>query len=119
MTRVPISLRVRAVTLLVGVILVTAGTAAAAEWRGPVDWPQWGQNAQHQGAVAVPAQSLERVLARTPYDPFVDQERVDGGGSILVHYQTPLLRGRDAFMEFKTGKYTPANGSNDATRWNS
>jgi hypothetical protein len=112
------SLARAAVALAVGLI-ATASPGAAAAHDDPVGWPPWGQNAQHQGAVAVPAQSLQRVLAQAAYDPFVDQERVDGGGSILVHYQTPLLRGHDVYMEFKSGTYTPANGTNDASRWNS
>jgi len=121
MARNPIAFLARTAALLVTALLALAGPAAA--WAGagsgPVDWLQWGQNAQHQGAVGVAAQSLQRVLAQVQYDPFVDQERVDGGGSILVHYQTPLLRDDDVFMEFKTGTYTLADGTNDATRWNS
>lgn len=119
MARPSMPLLARAAALLAGsiVAMVNAGTASA--WSGSVDWLQWGQNAQHQGSVGVPAQSLEKVLAQTTYDPFTAAEKVDGGGSLLVHYQTPLTRGSDVFMEFKTGTYTPANGSNDVTRWNS
>jgi hypothetical protein len=116
-TSIP-SLARAAVLLAVGLIAV-ASPGAAAAWGGSVDWPQWGQNAQHQGAVGNRAQSLQRALANVTYDPFTAQEKTDGGGSLLVHYQTPLLRGDDVFMEFKTGTYTPANGTNDATRWNS
>jgi outer membrane protein assembly factor BamB len=119
MARHPIPFLARAAAVLALGIVAAASPAAAAANGGAVDWLQWGQNAAHQGAVATPAQSLDRVLAQVTYDPFVDQERVDGGGSILVHYQTPLLRGDDVFMEFKTGTYTPADGTNDATRWNS
>ncbi|HYW28118.1 MAG TPA: hypothetical protein VE953_28355 [Terriglobales bacterium] len=109
----------RAGACLAAGLIAAAGPGGAAADGGLVDWPQWGQNPAHQGAVATPAQSLERALANVMYDPFVDQERVDGGGSILVHYQTPLLEGDRVFMEFKTGTYTPANGTNDVTRWNS
>jgi hypothetical protein len=105
--------------LAAGLVAAASPVAAAAHGGGSVDWPQWGQNAQHQGAVANPAQSLQRALANVTYDPFVDPERTDGGGSILVHYQTPLLQGDGVFMEFKTGTYTPADGTNDVTRWNS
>lgn len=119
MARVRIPSPIRAATVLAAGLLAVANAGAATAWQGTVDWPQFGQNGAHQGSVSVAAQSLQRVLAQTTYDPFVDQERVDGGGSILVHYQTPLLQDGDVFMEFKTGTYTPANGSNDATRWNS
>lgn len=104
--------------LAAGLVAVASpGAAAAHAWA--IGWPQWGQNAAHQGAVATPAQSLQRAIANVTYDPFVDQERTDGGGSILVHYQTPLLVGNAVYMEFKTGTYTPADGTNDVTRWNS
>jgi hypothetical protein len=119
MARLSIKLSAKAVAVLAAGLLAAASTGTAGAWRGSVDWPQWGQNAQHQGSVGVAAQSLDKVLAQLTYDPFVDQEKADGGGSILVHYQTPLLRGSGVFMEFKTGAYTPANGTNDATRWNS
>lgn len=105
--------------VLAAALAAAVGPGLAAAHGGPIDWPQWGQNAQHEGAVGNPAQSLQRALANVTYDPFVDQERADGGGSILVHYQTPLLQGDGVFMEFKTGTYTPADGTNDVTRWNS
>lgn len=119
MARAPISFLARAIAALAIVTLLAGGGAAAAWGGGAVDWPQWGQDAQHQGMVANAAQPLQRVLAQVTYDPFVDQEKADGGGSLLVHYQTPLLRGNDVFMMFKTGTYTPATGDNLATRWNS
>jgi hypothetical protein len=119
MARVPFPFLARAAAALAGGVLFATSTGPAAAWGGGVDWPQWGQNAQHQGAVGVPAQSLQKVLAQTTYDPFVDQEKADGGGSILVHYQTPLTHDHDVFMEFKTGTYTPATSTNLATRWNS
>jgi outer membrane protein assembly factor BamB len=116
---VRLSFVARAGFALAAGLIAAASPGIAAAHGGGVDWPQWGQNAQHQGSVATDAQSLQQALANVAYDPFVDQERVDGGGSILVHYQTPLLVGDAVFMEFKTGTYTPANGSNDVTRWNS
>jgi outer membrane protein assembly factor BamB len=119
MARLRINLLARALVALTAGLIAAAAPGAASADPGALDWTQFGQNAAHQGAVAVAAQSLQQVLAQTTYDPFVDQERVDGGGSILVHYQTPLVSGDGVFMEFKTGVYTPANGTNDATRWNS
>jgi hypothetical protein len=116
---VRLSFLARAGFVLAAGLVAAASPGIAAAHGAWVDWPQWGQNAQHQGSVATPAQSLQQALANVTYDPFVDQERVDGGGSILVHYQTPLLVGDGVYTEFKTGTYTPANGSNDVTRWNS
>jgi hypothetical protein len=86
------SILVRAGGALAAGLVAVASPGVAAAHGGAVDWPQWGQNAQHQGAVGNPAQSLQRALANVTYDPFVDQERVDGGGSILVHYQTRCSR---------------------------
>jgi hypothetical protein len=116
---VRLSFLARAGFALAAGLVAAASPGIAAAHGGWVDWPQWGQNAQHQSSVATQAQSLQRALANVTYDPFVTQERVDGGGSILVHYQTPLLVGDAVYMEFKTGTYTPADGSNDVTRWNS
>jgi hypothetical protein len=109
--------RVAAPPLACGLALTTVLSAEAA---GPAaDWPQWGQNPQHQGFVDTRAQSIQRALGRVTYDPFVDQEKVDGGGGLLVHYQAPILRDDDVFMVAKTGTYTPATPTNRVTRWNS
>lgn len=68
-------------------------------------WPQWGQNPQHTGSIAVAGQSLNAKLADITYDPFVPQEQAFTGGELLTHYQVPLLDGQDVFMAFKTGAY--------------
>jgi outer membrane protein assembly factor BamB len=119
MLQAPIRGLLRAAAGLAGGLLAFASVTVAAAEGGPTGWPQWGQNAQHQGFAAVEGQSLDRAIAQVTYDPFTDQEKADGGGSLLVHYQTPLTRGDSVFMMFKTGTYTPATGTNLATRWNS
>jgi outer membrane protein assembly factor BamB len=119
MLRTPFLRLLRAAAVAAGG-LIAAGSVLTAEAGGKaVDWPQWGQNAQHQGFAGVEGQSLDRALAQLTYDPFTDQEKADGGGGLLVHYQAPLLRGDDVFMMSKTGTYTPATPDNLPTRWNS
>ena len=68
-------------------------------------WPQWGQNPQHSGSVAVVAQNPSQKLASMVYDPFVAQEQAENAGELLAHYQAPLTDGQDVFMEFISGKY--------------
>jgi hypothetical protein len=70
-------------------------------------WAQWGQTAQHQGNAAKAGQSLGHILASAVFDPLAPLEKQDGGGDILLHYQTPLLDGDDAFMEHKSGGFVP------------
>jgi hypothetical protein len=84
-------------------ILLPAALAAAAQ-----GWPQWGQNAQHAGAVPVGGQPASKILAQVVYDPFTAQEAADPlcGGGLCIHYQTPLVDGDDLYLEFKTGTYT-------------
>ena len=72
-------------------------------------WSQWGQTSAHQGNAATRGQSLGHILASTVYDPLAPLEKQDGGGDILLHYQTPLLDGDDVFMEYKSGPYIPCD----------
>lgn len=69
-------------------------------------WSQWGAGPRHTGMLPVFAQPLREQLADIVYDPFVDQELAEAGGTLLVHYQTPLSDGNDVFMEVKGGSYT-------------
>jgi hypothetical protein len=48
-------------------------------------WTEWGQNAQHTGAVAVTGQRAVRSIFELTYDPFVAQEQAESGGDLLVH----------------------------------
>ncbi len=102
------------------VLALTAGMAAAAGVTltpaagiGNVNWPQWGQNPQHQGFVDVVGQNLNRALADIVYDPNVPAEQAATGGDLLAHYQAPLLHEGNVFMEFKTGPFT------DPDHWDS
>jgi hypothetical protein len=67
-------------------------------------WMQWGNDPQHTGAVAAAAQTPATIFANFLYDPFVTQE-TQLTGSLLVHYQVPLVDGDDVFMEAKSGTY--------------
>lgn len=68
-------------------------------------WPQWGQNPQHAGFLAVAGQSLQAKLSDQIFDPFTAQEMAESGGALLMHYQVPLVSGNNVFMMFKTGTY--------------
>jgi len=96
--------RIKTVIIIVSTIALTA-TALIAQELGAANWPQWGQNPQHQGFVGVAGQPMKNQLANIVYDPFVAQEQAFAGG-LLAHYQVPLLDGEDVFMAFKTGDYT-------------
>jgi hypothetical protein len=95
-------MRSKAFVLFAG-LLATALAAGA-----QTTWPQFGQNAVHNGSVSVAGQASNHILATLVYDPHATQEQNDpiAGGNLLVHYQTPLLDGNDVYMEFKTGTYT-------------
>jgi hypothetical protein len=95
-------MRGRALTLFV--VLFAAALAATAQ----TTWPEFGQSSLHQGAAPVNGQAANRIIASLVYDPFTTQEQNDpiAAGSLLVHYQTPLLDGNDIYMEFKSGSYT-------------
>ena len=69
-------------------------------------WNQWGGGPRHTGSIPVYGQSLRERMADVVYDPFVAAERGEAGGSLLVHYQTPLSDGNDVFMMTKSGAYT-------------
>lgn len=69
------------------------------------NWPQWGQNPQHSGAVPLSAQSPNNIIADIVYDPFVPAEQAERGGDLIVHYQATLIDGDDVFMLVKTGQY--------------
>ena len=96
----------------IGAALAIGATLAPAAAAGPTNWPQWGQNPQHQGFVDVAGQALNRALASVQYDPNVPAEQAASGGDLLAHYQAPLLHQNDVFMEFKTGPFT------DPDHWN-
>src|SRR6185295_16033233 len=66
-----------------------------------------GRTAQHDGFAPTAGQQGSTILANIVYDPFIDKEiGTDGDGSLLVHYQTPLISGSDVFMAFKAGQFS-------------
>src|ERR1051326_7220313 len=83
--------------------LFLVSTSASAQWM------QWGSDPQHTGAIAVAAQAPASIFASFQYDPFVTFETQAGGGSLLVHYQVPIVDGDDVFMEAKSGTYSFAD----------
>jgi len=92
-------------------VLVSFSTAVADSW------VQWGRDPQHWGFTPVVGQSPSRILADVVYDPFSAKEQAEADGSLLTHFQAPLVDGNDVFMTFKTGAYvscTPAGSGTPA-----
>jgi hypothetical protein len=56
--------------------------------------------------VTVAGQSAAHQLADIIYDPFVTQEQAESNGSLVTHYQAPIINGNDVYMTVKTGTYT-------------
>ena len=73
------------------------------------DWSQWGRNPGHSGTATAIAQPLEAILADIVYDPFVEAEKAEADGELVVHYAVPLVDGADVYMTFKTGSYVPCD----------
>ena len=73
------------------------------------DWPQWGGSPEHSGGSAATGHPPAALLADVVYDPFVEQEKAEAGGSLVVHYAVPLLEGSSVYMEFKSGSYAPCD----------
>ncbi len=91
-------------------VVLTLGLLSIPSWaQSSAAWPQWGQNPQHTGFVAVAGQSLQGKLSDQVFDPFVAQETAESTGSLLMHYQVPLVNGGNVYMMFKTGTYVPCN----------
>jgi hypothetical protein len=85
---------------------ITAFILSADDNSANSNWPQWGQNPQHQGFVNSNGQAIQSQLADIVYDPLVPQEQAFSDGELLAHYQVPLLDGQDVFMAFKSGDYS-------------
>jgi outer membrane protein assembly factor BamB len=95
------------VMLLLGAALAAGADGGLQEQEG--GWPQWGQNPRHTGSPATIGQPAASILATLAYDPFATQEQGDplSGGTLLAHYQTPLLDLDGAvYLELKSGTYT-------------
>ncbi|MCU1255366.1 MAG: hypothetical protein JWM83_1665, partial [Candidatus Angelobacter sp.] len=84
----------------------------------PPDWAQWGLNARHtlfDGDVA--GQALNQNIVNIVYDFNVAAEQADpnAGGTLLVHYQVPLVDGNNVFIESKDGTYS--NDTYSTQKW--
>lgn len=87
-------------------VFVALGSRTQVSAQSTPGWPQWGQNPQHTGNPPVVGQAPLLKLADTTFDPFVSQETAESRGSLLMHYQAPLVGGNIVFMESKSGTYT-------------
>ena len=81
------------------------------------EWLQWGRTAQHQGQSPAAGQKLERILAQTTVDPFTREATANFQGSLLAHYQAPLVDGNDLYLTLKGGEYTTREQRETQT-WN-
>ena len=105
--------RIRASDKPLGRVLRPLGAGAALVFaavgplfaQSPPPWPQFGRTPQHGGASPVVAQPLDAIRADVPYDPFVEQMKIDGDGDLLAHYAPPLLDETGVYMVFKSGVY--------------
>jgi hypothetical protein len=84
----------------------------------PPDWAQWGLNPQHtlfDGGVV--GQPLNQNAVMLQYDFNIAGEKADpnAGGTLLVHYQVPLVDGNDVYIESKDGTYS--NSTYSTQRW--
>jgi hypothetical protein len=82
-----------------------ASAAPAQVW-----WPQWALNPQHTGQVDLAGQSMNNILTSIVYDPLVPAELAANQGSLLAHYQVPLIQvsltgDSNIYMELKSGSY--------------
>jgi Bacterial Ig-like domain (group 3) len=96
-------------TLASGVAFAIFPISRTAFAQSSAAWPQWGQNPQHTGFLAVAGQALQGKLSDQIFDPFTKEEEAESSGALLMHYQVPLVNGSNVFMEFKTGTYVPCD----------
>jgi len=66
------------------------------------DWTQTGRTAEHAGTVCASGVSLSSQVSTFVLDPNLPQETAETGGSLLVHYQVPLVVGDDVYAAVKT-----------------
>ena len=76
----------------------------------PLDWTQWGQNPRHDGQLGVAGQRLDRIQAELVNDPLAGPKKAESSGSLLTHYQAPLVvNGEEALIPVHGGQYTPCS----------
>jgi outer membrane protein assembly factor BamB len=69
--------------------------------RSPADWSQFAQSSTHRATSRAAGQPIDQALADVVIDPFVA-----AGIGLPIHYQVPLLRGDDMFIEIKSGSHS-------------
>jgi hypothetical protein len=85
---------------------------------GAQDWPQWALNPQHTESLRnTTGQPLGQNLVNLVYDFNTAAEKADPNaqGTLLVHYQVPLIDGNDVFIESKDGTYS--NSTYSTQKW--
>jgi hypothetical protein len=88
--------------------LVSGATVAACGNGNPVGssgWSQWGQDAQHAGAIAATGQPLDTVAFHDVVDPFVESN-LWRTTEASAHYMTPLNESGAVYVEQKGGTYS-------------
>jgi hypothetical protein len=85
----------RVAALAVGLVFLMAQCALAASWQGHAG------NAQHTAIASAPAQTLSRILWKTP----IDLDPQIENGELKIHYGSPLITPADTvIIPVKTGK---------------
>jgi hypothetical protein len=88
----------------------TPGSSSPATIVPATDWAQWAHTADHRGRVEAEGQLPLRILADLVVDPFTSLEKAESRGSLLTHFQVPLVvAGTEVYMAFKSGTYVPCN----------
>src|SRR5258708_30084231 len=76
-----------ALTLAMSASLFMGRLSSPAFAQSSAAWPQWGQNPQHTGFLAVAGQALQGKLSGQIFDPFTAQEMAESRGALRMHYQ--------------------------------
>jgi hypothetical protein len=102
---------------LLSFLSVSAGAQLVAPTK-PGSWPQWGLNSQHtlfDGGVV--GQPLNQNAVMLQYDFNIAAEKADpnAAGTLLVHYQVPLVDNNDVYIESKDGTYS--NDTYSTQKW--
>jgi hypothetical protein len=87
-------------------LLVACGSPSGTGGAPAPDWTQWGQSAQHTGALAVAGQPLDTSYLDEVDDPFVATNLWQTAGA-SAHYMTPLTQDGAVYVETKGGTFSP------------
>jgi hypothetical protein len=108
----------RSVTCLFAILIAgLLSSPARGASSSDVTWRQWAKDSSHSSNINVNGQPMNHVLASIVMDPHAQAELADEG-DILVHYQTPLIEGKDVYLEVKGGTYTPSDPNTGIVDWN-